>query len=247
MHLIMSLLSKIFSGLLIFIILSLVTSYVTFRLFTYSKSTEAPDLIGKSLLEANELLGDSRLYLKIEGKVYDSVIPSGRIVTQSLPAGKKSREGRTIRVVLSKGPLIRYMPEFTGISLKEAEEMALNNNINIKKIISVHTYGFDKDVVISQKPGPEEKGGGDLVLIVSSGTYETSYYCPDFSGMSINNAREIAQSLAIELDSTGVGTIVESQTPEAGSLIDKGDIVHIKVRAQKNKIFEEEQIDRWSL
>ncbi len=66
---------KVFVYTIVFISLGILFGYLTFKILSFSRSVEVPDLYGKSLLEANKLLTDRGLYLKIEGEDYDNVVP----------------------------------------------------------------------------------------------------------------------------------------------------------------------------
>ncbi len=234
----MKVLAKVLGFFIVFFCITVAAGYVTFMILTSAKSIEVPHLKGKSLLEANEILSGMKLYLKIEGEQYDMEIPSGYILKQKIPAGEKIKEGRTIRVVISKGPHVRYMPDFTGIRLKDAEEMVAMQNINIKKVIYVHSDSIEKDIVISQRPAPEEKGEKELTLIVSSGDYDVRYYCPDFIGKSVGEAKELAKSLGLELEISGPGEKITNQDPQPESIVRKGDIIHLELQKEEETLFQ---------
>jgi len=90
----------------IFIVLGLTFGYLTFKVLSYSRTVEAPSLVNMTLFEANKLLNQAGLYLKIEGEDYDSSIPVGCIIRQDIPAGNKIKEKRAIKVIVSKGPRV---------------------------------------------------------------------------------------------------------------------------------------------
>jgi len=96
--------------ILAFIVLGLIFGYLTFKVLSFSRTVEVPDLYGKSLLESNKLLGNKSLYLKIEGEDYDALIPTGNIIRQDVPAGNKVKERRGIKVIISKGPEFSQFP-----------------------------------------------------------------------------------------------------------------------------------------
>ena len=80
--------------MLAFILLGLTFGYLTFKVLSFSRTVEVPDLYGKSPLESNRLLARNGLYLKIEGEDYDSVVPPGNILRQDVPAGNMVKERR---------------------------------------------------------------------------------------------------------------------------------------------------------
>ena len=77
--------NNLLKGITYFIIFSvtgIIIAYLTFYVLSSTKSYEVPYLTGKSLLEANKILTDKNLYLKIDGEAYEADIPSGFIMKQ---------------------------------------------------------------------------------------------------------------------------------------------------------------------
>jgi len=223
----------------LFIFLAIVSSYVTFWVMGSKKTVTVPDLRGKSLVEANKVLLSKRLYLKIGGEDFSTDVPTGYIIRQEIPPDNKIKEGRTIRVIISKGPRIYYMPTFVGLNLDEARELAIKKNIKIKKIIKVHSDSFDKGIVIAQRPAPEEKGSDNITLLLSRGPFKILYVCPDFTKMSLDEAKDLADRMGIELELIDYGSLIAEQTPPPGSIIRKGESVKLRLK------YEEEQEIRW--
>ncbi len=233
---------KIFHTIIYLMIFALLTaggSYITFRLLGGKKTLSVPDLKGKDLVEANRIVLQSRLYLKIDGEEFSTELPSGRILRQDIPPGKKIKEGRTIRVIMSKGPQHFYMPDFTGITLDEARELAATKNIKIARVIEVNSETYDRDIVIAQRPSSEERGAGKVYLIVSRGRYPEEYICPDLTGRPVGEARALLERLGLDVEIDGYGSSIASQKPPPGSIIKKGDTVKLKLQYR-----EEEQL-KW--
>ncbi|KJR40576.1 serine/threonine protein kinase [Candidatus Magnetoovum chiemensis] len=221
--------------LLIFATVTSAAFYVTYILFTSSKTIEVPDLQGKNLVEVNEILSRLRLYLKVAGEDYDAAQPRGYIIRQDTPPGNKIKENRTISVILSKGPYVQYMPDFRGLTIDEAHERASSNTLKIRSIISVHSEDIESGIVISQRPAPEEKGSKDVSLIVSSGTYGDASYCPDLTGKTLSDAQSIAESKGLKIHLSGTGNKVISQSPSSGGIIKKGDTINLTLGLDKKE------------
>lgn len=217
----------------IFFLTGILTAYLTFIILTTTKSHEVPVLVGTSLLDANKTLHEMKLFIKIEGETYDADIPAGYILKQEIPAGNRIKEGRTIGVIISKGPKMLYVPMLSGLLIDEAETLIKQNNIQLERIIRVHSPTVEKNRVIGQDPNPEEQGAGGMTLIVSAGSYDEVLICPSFHDMSIDKARDLAQKLGLETLISGDGTVVESQVPYASSLIKKGDTIRLKLAEEK--------------
>ncbi|MBF0553164.1 MAG: PASTA domain-containing protein [Nitrospirae bacterium] len=227
--------------LILFIVISVLAGYVTFALLTTSKSVEVPDLKLKNLVEANEALNGMRLYLRVEGEDYDPIVPAGHIVKQNIPFGNKIKEGRTVSVLMSKGPRYQFMGDLRGISLEKAQETVAQSKVKISKVIEVHSDTVGQGMVISQRPGPDERSGNDITLIVSKGPIPTTYYCPDFAGKDKAQAEQLAASLGLKIDITGTEGRIASQSPTPGTTVTQGDLIHVMMSATEEKEEEEEQ------
>lgn len=212
----------------LFVLLGLIFGYFTFKVLSFSRTVEVPELHGKSLLEANKLLTENGLYLKIEGKDYDSTVPEGYIIRQGIPAGKKIKERRWIKVVISKGPRVRSVPLLVNKTLHDAELLLLQKGLKISKIISVHSSSIEKDLIIAQNPGPYEQVSDHITVIVSLGPYDKIYYCPDFRDMYLDRAKVLAMELNLKISVDGTGVKVELQKPRPYQLIKSGDTIYLK-------------------
>jgi beta-lactam-binding protein with PASTA domain len=223
-----------------FVLMGLLSGYLAFKILSFSKTVEVPDLRGKTLFEANDLLNKRGLYLKVEGEEYDAVVVPGQIVRQDVPAGNKVKERRGIKVFLSKGPKVWSVPDLTGRTLEDAESVVSSGGLRVEKIIRIHSQAVEKDTIMAQRPGPDEALGdspkriGDhppghrgITLLVSSGPYDAIYFCPDFYGKSKDDALSIAEKLRLNPEFSGSGERVRSQRPKPNSLIKAGETIHL--------------------
>jgi len=217
---------------LAFVLVVLLFAYITFKLLSFSRTVDVPDLSGKSLVEVNELLSLKGLNLKIEGEDYDADVPAGHIIRQDLPFGSRVKEQRSIRVFVSKGTRAQSVPSVVGESLDKAEAVLLQNGLKVAKVIRVHSASAEKDRVIAQKPAPGEKITEKITLVVSSGPYEAIYYCPDFQGMINQEAVQLAEKLEMKINVTGEGETVKSQKPKPGTQIKTGDTVYLMLEGE---------------
>ena len=212
-----------------FILLGLIFGYLTFKVLSFSRTVEVPDLYGKTLLESNKLLTDKRLYVKIEGEDFDSAIPPGNIIRQDVPAGKSVKERRGIKVVISKGPKVRSVPLLVNETLANAESLLVEKRLKIGKVITVHSDTVEKDRILAQNPGADEQASDAITVMVSLGPYERVYFCPDFRGMSFDQANDLIKKLDLNVSAEGSGVTVETQRPEPGRQLKSGDTIYLKL------------------
>jgi beta-lactam-binding protein with PASTA domain len=210
-------------------ILSFIILGLVFNVLSFTRTVEVPDLHGQSLLEANRLLTDRGLYLKIEGEDYDSFTPHGNVIRQDIPPGNKVKERRAIKVVISKGPRVKSVPMLVNETLTNAENLLLQEGLKIGKVIGVHSDVVEKDKIVAQDPTPDGPVSDKITVLVSLGPYVRLYYCPDFRGMSAEEAQQLIKKLDLTADIEGSGEEVERQKPDPGKQVKTGDTIHLKL------------------
>jgi serine/threonine-protein kinase len=225
----MSRLVRIPLYLFFFIVLGLFFGYLTFKILSFSRTVDVPDLFGKSLIEANALLIGKGLYLKIEGEDFDPVMLPGHILKQDVPAKKKVKEGRGIKVIVSKGPRVQSIPLLVNETLSNAESVLIQKGLKIARVIRIHSDKIEKDRVIAQRPEPAEKVSDYITVLVSLGPHEVIYYCPDFNNMAVEEAKELIEGLSLKAETGGSGNYVRAQKPKPGTYVKAGDTIYLQL------------------
>lgn len=151
------------------LVLGIVSGHITFKLLSFSRTVAVPDLKGKGMIEANEVLRSKGLHIRLEGEDYDSYVHQGGILRQDIPPGSKVKAGREIGIVLSKGPRVQYVPDVVGQPLDRAEALLGEKGIRITKVIYIHSDKTPRNVIVAQRPESNEGGGDIFSVIVSLG------------------------------------------------------------------------------
>jgi serine/threonine-protein kinase len=214
------------------VLLGITFGYMTFKILSFSRTVAVPSLINMTLLDANELLSRADLYLKIEGEDYDSSIPTGRILRQDIPPGNTVKEKRSIKVVISKGPRLYYVPFIVNETLSNAKAILLQKGLRIGKIIYVHSDSIEKGKIVVQNPEPDEKVTDNITVLVSLGPHKLSYYCPDFLNRNLEYAKGISEKLGLIIKTEGTGNIVKAQKPKPGTIVKTADKVHLEMKEE---------------
>lgn len=229
------------------ILMGLISGYLTFEVLSFSRTVAVPELKSKTLVEANNILNKNGLHLKVEGENYDEAVAPGLIARQNIPPGNKVKEGRGISVILSKGPKILSIPELTGQTMENAETVLSKSGLKIARLIRVHSDTIEKDVIIAQRPRPDEFTQTETIkdsqetklfiqglsLVVSSGPYDKIFLCPDFSGKNRVELMDLAEKLGLKVELSGTGEKVRHQKPAAKSPVRSGDTLHIQMDGEK--------------
>lgn len=213
----------------LFVVLGLTFGFLTFKILSFSRTVEVPSIMNMTVIEADKELRKAGLDLKIEGEDFDSVIPSGKIIRQDTPPGKTVKEKRAIRIVISKGPKVLSIPLLVNETLQSAESILLQKGLRISKVINVHSDSVQHGVIVAQRPEPDDKLTDVITVLVSAGPHDQAYYCPDFQGKLIEDVREVAHKMGLEIETHGTGSIVKIQRPKPGSVIKSSEKLYLEL------------------
>jgi eukaryotic-like serine/threonine-protein kinase len=193
---------------------------------------QVPDLIGKTVPRARELLRDADLRLGRVTRAYDEERPVGQVLEQSVKAKNDAPFRSEVDVVVSKGPEPKPVPRVTGRTQEEATAL-----LQAEGFVVAVTEEFSDEVsrgrVISQEPGrgTDLQPGATVSIVVSLGPEE--FELPSFVGMSKDAAvariRELGLIPQVLPVPGGNGNTVVSQLPAPGATVRVGDSIAVYV------------------
>jgi len=190
------------------------------------KEIMIPDLKGKSISDAVNALSLLNLGLKKEGEENDETIPAGIIVRQSPPAGMAVREGKIIKVTLSQGGKVIYVPSVAGQMARSAEVALRSAGLVIGEEATKYSLIGKKDEVLSQDPAAGQSVERDTMvnMVISLGAPPQEIkLMPDWTGKSAADADKWAHASGIKLEirqeksaTVAVGTVLrQDPAPDA--------------------------------
>lgn len=180
------------SGLLFLFTLIVGTSaYLTLSLLVKSEDTVVvPNLEGKNVVYALELLTDLGLNTKVKGSEYSPDVPKNHVIFQEPEPGAEIKQGRDIRIILSKGTRSILIPNLKGLPVQQARIILEENSLCQGEISSTYSHNLKKDEIIAQMPSPGTmtSRGACVNLLLSLGIRPRAYKMPGLSGLSIEEA-----------------------------------------------------------
>lgn len=197
-----------------------------------------PELAGRSIQEAAQLLNQAELNLKVEGYRFDDRIPSDRILLQSPSPKSKLKTNRTVRVYVSLGAKRISVPDLRGESLRAGQITLLNRGLTLGVSAYLPSEVFDKDQVISQDPLPQTQlaQSPSVNLLLSKGKPVRYYRMPNLVGMSFEEVKKGIEVAGLNLGKVtyqaipGIerGTILKQSVP-TGLLLPGEDKIDLEV------------------
>ncbi|MBK6879774.1 MAG: PASTA domain-containing protein [Elusimicrobia bacterium] len=164
------------------------------------KVVQVPDLTGKTLEQALDLLAPLNLSLSKEGIQFDEKFQPGAIVRQAPPAGLRVREWKIVRVTLSSGGQILYVPDTAGATLTEAQNRLRTAGLSLGAVSQVYSNKFETGLVMAQNPdaGTLSHPGAMVDLTVSKGGPPAgTVLMPDFVNKPYSLARQWAEDQSL--------------------------------------------------
>ena len=223
-------------GLVLILLLGFFSGFfLSFGKFWSSVEITVPDVTGKQLTLARQILEDQHLRVTV-AEAYEASVPVGVVVSQTPEAGTKVKEERTITIYVSKGGEEMEMPNLRG--LKQSDAIDKLQQMGLRLGSAYETFSDeDSGTVISQDPrsGTRISKGQSVDITVSKGQKVKKISVPDVEGVPSDRARTMIEgsglkvgSISEEESTQAAGTVV-SQSPSAGSEADSGSAVRLVI------------------
>jgi beta-lactam-binding protein with PASTA domain/predicted Ser/Thr protein kinase len=130
-----------------------------------------PDLVGRTVQEAQLALDDARLRVGALGDAYDDLARPGTVLRQDPAAGATVPVDSPVTLVISRGPALVEMPALVGRTLEEARRLLDEKGLVVTHLRTVGTAEMAPGVVIDQAPSAGSRvrpGDSAITLTVSA-------------------------------------------------------------------------------
>ncbi len=208
-------------------------------------TVEVPSFVGETIDDAQAEVTRLHLAASVVERAMSDRFPRDVVMLQRPEAGTHVRQGRVVSFVVSNGAVPTLMPDVRYESIREAQLDLARAKVALGKITYQRSDTVPEGSVIGQNPPPliNVTQGGSADLVVSRGA-PRQLMVPNFTGMTIDAARDLAARGAIKLGQivwTPLGRSgpahgqVVRQTPKAGTRIGAFDPVSLQVSAGPNE------------
>lgn len=229
------------TGALVFLFILVVgaSAYLTLTLIVKSEDTVVvPRLVGKEVVYVLELLTDLELNTKVEGSEYSADMPKNYVVFQEPEPGSEIKKGRSVRIIISKGPKSIRMPNLERLSVQQALIIMEENGLCRGETTRTYSSTIKKDAIITHVPsaGTMTNRGECINLLVSMGLRPQAYKMPDLKGRFLDSAIPLIEGNNLVLGEIKpvfykdkpLNTIM-SQEPLSGYYVTEGSTVHLVI------------------
>ena len=230
---------------LAFILVAGISAYFTLTLIIKSEDTViVPDLKGKDVVYALELLTDLELNTKVKGSEYTTDIPKNYVVFQEPQAGAEIKKGRDVKIILSKGPQTISMPNLLALSVQQANIILDENGICQGELSSTYSKKVEKYHIIAQVPsqGTMISRGACADLLISKGVQPRAFKMPDLVGLTLEDALQSIENVKLVIGEIKSAyqknkprNIIVKQTPTSGYRVITASPVSLLINREPKK------------
>jgi serine/threonine-protein kinase len=170
------------------------------------KEVLLPNVIGKNICDATEELSNMGFRLKKNGEEFNQNVPAGVILRKNPPAGMYVREGKLVRVTISQGGEMVYVPNLVGQTVRSADISLRNSTLVMGEISKKYSLKAVRGTVLSQDlaTGSSVDKNSVVNIVVSDGPPpEGIILMPDFVNKNLEEAEIWAVRYGITLNVTG--------------------------------------------
>ena len=236
---------KVLSTIIGLILLFIITIGVTIGISnaTRPKDVAIPNLVGKTVDEAKNILGENKLTYVEEESTYSTEYEAGQIISQTPPfvEGRKIKQKTEVKVVVSLGTEKTKVPKLKGLTKEEAEDAADDAKIKLEFVEEI-SKTVEAGVIIKQDVDVDtEVNAGDTVKVyISIGTgikqVVVSSVLYQEEATAKQNLEDLGLKVTVEYgeDKTRGNGVVLKQSITSGEKVDEGTAITITV----NKLVE---------
>lgn len=175
-------------------------SYVPQLIFP--AEVNVPDVVGSTIVEARMALEKQGLKLAVDKEVEDAQVQAGRIIRQDPAAHRRVKEGRTVWVIVSRGPKLSLVPDVVGLHLDDAKAAIRDAGLVVGMETPVFEPSVLKDYIVSQSPKPGtflEPGLAVDLMVSQEDTGRPLVVLPDLRGESLEDAKARVRRLGLTI------------------------------------------------
>ncbi len=203
--------------------------------YVESKEVVVPNLIGKSKLEAEDLIVKSGLNPIIEGPRYSDDIPIDHVLFQNPSAGSVVKENRRIYIVISGGNPLTKMPNLIDKTLRDGTVIIERLGFTLGDITEVKSEAKPGTIVEQYpKEGTNLQKGTKIEFKISVGPNIGMVRVPDLLGLSLSEAKSIIQSNSLvvgkinyQVGNSLLPNTVLTQYPSKNKLVKVGETIDL--------------------
>ena len=149
---------SIIIGMLGVFVVAFMWAFFSFGNFWSTQDITVPDVTGKQVEIAKEILSKEHLNVSVN-EIESDEVPVGEVITQTPSGGAVVKENRTIYLTVSKGNQGSevLMPDLRDLTLDEAKKKLSEIGLTIGSVHYAESEKYENGKIISQSPASPRK------------------------------------------------------------------------------------------
>ncbi|HPA44263.1 MAG TPA: PASTA domain-containing protein [bacterium] len=229
--------------------LTFVGGYAIVSAIVHTPEVTVPSVYGKNETEAIKILATAGLFIEVPIEYQESEQwVEGMVIEQSPRSGIRVKEGRKIRLTVSKGARRILIPNLVGSQEEEIYPVLQHWDLAAGQRAAIYHPQLEPGVVIAQQPAPGEAlhYGKDVAILVSLGPRPKSYVMPNRIETTVQETQRLLEQMGFQVtvdwekvESSENWDRVLDHFPAPGSKLTEGSEIILTVGSENEK---EEQI-----
>ena len=212
--------------------------YFWLQFFITDNSIQAPDLVGKNILQATQISSDLKLNLRIiaEKEIADAV--PGTIIKQNPLPHKLIKTHQSLFIVITKLPAPVTAPTLINKNHEQVEKMCKEKGIKTRTYFLPANYPAGQ--CFAQMPLPDQVLEAKKMSYYISAGQQNQYLFPDFTDIKLHDVIQFLQQQNIACDvyhkdqkimaPYKQNFIVTYQKPLAGTLVALSNKLYVQLQ-----------------
>src|SRR5260370_26914278 len=197
---------------------------------TQGREVTMPNLVGKNVSEASQMLQSRGLVLRVADRIYSDQ-PINVVVRQTPTAGLLMKVSQQAHVVLSLGQRQLQIPLLEGNSLRASRIELLRTGLQVGEVSGITMADQPMDAVVIQDPKPGVGAATPRVdVLASQGPRGTAYVMPHLTGL---NETEAQHRLDVAQMRRKVNYVTAPQWPP-GTVLDQSPMIGAPITASSS-------------
>ena len=227
---------SIIIGMLGVFVVAFMWAFFSFGNFWSTQDITVPDVTGKQVEIAKEILSKEHLNVSVN-EIESDEVPIGEVITQTPSGGAVVKENRTIYLTVSKGNQGSevLMPDLRDLTLDEAKKKLSEIGLTIGSVHYAESEKYENGKIISQSPAsPRKVAKGSSVDVIicrkaeKKNDAKNGQDAPTVSGMTLDTAMKTLENAGYivgnvtNLDASKDNALakVVKQSPRSGNVVD---------------------------
>jgi beta-lactam-binding protein with PASTA domain len=206
--------------LLVFILAAagFLSALTTVRIAIRGRMVSMPNITGKSLNEAQRMVGADHLLVRVVDRQYNA-LPANAVLRQSPLPGEQVKISQDVQVIVSLGPQKLVVPALEGRSMRAAHIALLEAGLPLGEVSTVMMPSADPGMVIKQQPPAGSTAVSPRVdLLVAGDEPAISYVMPSLVGLEQADAQRLLTASGLRI--AKVDTVTDQSSPK-GAVIEQ--------------------------